>query len=54
VSLTEYRNMADACTRIAHFKEDVYQRRRFHPSLGYLTPAVYDARWNKEHLNKNA
>ena len=52
-SLTEYGNMADARARIAHFMEDVCQRGRIHSSLGYPTPEEYEARWNREQLNKN-
>jgi transposase InsO family protein len=52
VSLTEYRNMADAREQIALFTEDVYQRRRIYSSLRYLTPEEYEERWSKEHINK--
>ncbi len=49
VSLTEYQNMADARDQIAHFIEDVFQRRRI---LGNPTPKEYEERWSKEHINK--
>ena len=39
VYLNEYESFADAYRRIGHFIEDVYQTKRIHSSLGYLTPA---------------
>jgi len=43
VSLTEYENFADAKGQIAHFIEDVYQFKRIHSSLGFLTPSEFEA-----------
>jgi transposase InsO family protein len=42
VYLNEYENFADAYQRIGHFIEDVYQTKRIHSALGYLTPAEFD------------
>lgn len=42
VYLNEYENFADAYRRIGHFIEDVYQTKRIHSSLGYLTPAEFE------------
>ncbi|MBF6592774.1 MAG: IS3 family transposase, partial [Ktedonobacterales bacterium] len=39
VALTEYRDFADAYAQIGCFLDDVYQRKRIHSALGYLTPA---------------
>ena len=44
VYLNEYENFADAYRRIGHFIEDVYQTKRIHSSLGYLTPAEFEMR----------
>lgn len=43
VALTEYRNFADAYAQIGRFLDDVYQRKRIHSALGYLTPTEFEA-----------
>ncbi len=43
VYLADYADFADAYHRIGHFIEDVYQAKRIHSSLGYLTPAEFEA-----------
>ena len=46
VDLSEYRGFAEAQAQIGHFIEEVYQNKRIHSSLGYLTPREYeDAYW---------
>lgn len=45
VDLSEYRNFMDAKTQIGRFIEDVYNHKRIHSSLGYLTPAEFEAAW---------
>jgi len=45
VYLTEYRDYEDARAQIGHFIDDVYLTKRIHSSLGYLTPAEYEAQW---------
>lgn len=42
VYLADYRDLADARTRIDHFLEDYYNGRRLHSSLGYLSPEQYE------------
>jgi transposase InsO family protein len=49
VDLTEYEDFHDARRQLGRFLEDVYQRKRIHSSLGYLTPAEFEARWRREH-----
>ena len=48
VDLTEYRDFADALQQIGHFLEQVYQFKRIHSSLGYLTPSEFEAGWLNE------
>lgn len=46
VHLTEYKDYEDALNQIGHFIDDVYLTKRIHSSLGYLTPAEYEAQWH--------
>ena len=46
VSLNEYEDLADARSHLTHFLDQVYQHKRIHSSLGYLTPAEFEAQWN--------
>jgi putative transposase len=48
VSLTEYRDFADASRQIGQFVEEVYQKKRIHSCLGYLTPAEFEAATGSE------
>jgi putative transposase len=43
VDLSEYRDFADAHDQIGTFIQDVYLTKRIHSSLGYLTPAEFEA-----------
>lgn len=43
VDLSEYRNYFEAFMQIGQFIEDVYQTKRIHSALGYLTPAEFEA-----------
>jgi putative transposase len=43
VDLSDYRDFADAECQIKRFLEDVYMTKRIHSSLGYLTPAEFEA-----------
>ncbi len=45
VDLSDYADFADARNQIVRFIEDVYNHKRIHSSLGYLTPAEFEAAW---------
>jgi len=48
VDLSEYHDFADAVTQIGRFIETVYQTKRIHSSLGYLTPVEFEAAWHSQ------
>ena len=43
VYLADYVDFADAYSSIGHFIEEVYQTKRIHSALDYLTPAEFEA-----------
>ena len=43
VDLSDYQDFADAQRQIGRFLEHVYMTKRIHSSLGYLTPAEFEA-----------
>jgi putative transposase len=45
VNLSEYRDFYDARRRIRAFLDEVYQHKRIHSALGYLTPVEYETQW---------
>ena len=48
VYLSEYDSLSDAKAQIGHFLEAVYNHKRLHSSLGYLPPAEYEQRYQKD------
>jgi putative transposase len=48
VNLSEYRDFADAQRQITCFLDDVYNVKRIHSSLGYLTPKEFEEQWRAE------
>lgn len=42
VHLNEYETFSDALENIAHFIEDIYNRKRLHSSLGYHSPIDFE------------
>jgi transposase InsO family protein len=50
VDLSEYLDYHDAYQQIGSFLDDVYMHKRIHSSLGYLTPAEFEAQWCEEHV----
>ena len=45
VELSDYENLADARRQLGRFLDAVYNRKRIHSALGYLTPAEFEQRW---------
>ena len=45
VDLSEYTDFADAYRQIGRFLEDVYNTKRIHSALRYLTPVEFEAAW---------
>jgi putative transposase len=45
VDLTEYEDLPDALKQLGRFLDDVYNTKRIHSSLGYLTPAEFEQQW---------
>ena len=48
VDLSDYQDLAEARCEIGHFLAEVYQHKRIHSSLGYLTPSEFEAAYFKE------
>jgi len=48
VYLNEYRSVSEAREEIGRFIDQVYNAKRIHSALGYLTPAEYEAQWRAE------
>jgi putative transposase len=47
VDRSEYRDLADARRQIGHFIDAVYNLKRIHSSLGYLTPREFETQWQE-------
>ncbi len=48
VYLSDYQDFADALRQIARFLDDVYNIKRIHSALGYLTPREFEEQWREE------
>jgi putative transposase len=53
VNLSDYRDFYDARHRIGAFLDEVYQHKRIHSALGYLTPVEYEQSWRARTNNSN-
>ena len=47
VELTEYQDFADAWQQLGRFLDAVYNVKRIHSALGYLTPAEFEQQWQR-------
>jgi putative transposase len=45
VDLSEYEDFSEAMRGLGRFLDDVYNHKRIHSSLGYLTPAEFEQQW---------
>jgi putative transposase len=45
VTLHDYADFHDAYQHLGRFLDDVYQHKRIHSALGYLTPAEFETQW---------
>jgi transposase InsO family protein len=45
VYLSDYQDFADASAHIRRFLDDVYNVKRIHSALGYLTPQEFEEQW---------
>jgi putative transposase len=48
VQLTEYHDLADARRQLGRFLDRVYNRKRIHSALGYLTPVEFETQWRAQ------
>jgi putative transposase len=52
VELSEYMDLDDTRRQIGYFIDQVYMIKRIHSALGYLTPAEFEADWQRTHLEQ--
>lgn len=52
VDLSEYLDLDDTRKQIGYFIEAVYNTKRIHSALGYLTPAEFETAWRLTHLEQ--
>ena len=52
VDLSEYIDFTDAIDQIGYFIDEVYQKKRIHSSLGYLTPLEFELAYREMNLEQ--
>jgi putative transposase len=45
VTLQDYADFREAYQHLVRFLDEVYQHKRIHSALGYLTPAEFETEW---------
>ena len=45
VDLSDYEEFIEALRGLGRFLDEVYNRKRIHSSLGYLTPSEFEQQW---------
>ena len=50
VDLSEYEDFGAALRGLGRFLDEVYNRKRIHSSLGYLTTAEFKSQWKEKHF----
>ena len=50
VDLSEYEDFGAALRGLGRFLDEVYNRKRIHSSLGYLTPAEFETLWKEKQV----
>ena len=48
MALTESEGYADAYQQLGRFLDNLYQHKRIHSALGYVTPREFEQQWHKE------
>jgi putative transposase len=48
VSLNAYQDLREAQENVGYFIEAVYDTKRIHSALGYLTPSEFEAQWREQ------
>jgi transposase InsO family protein len=49
VDLTEYQDFAEAQAQLRRFLGALYNRKRIHSALDYLTPLEFEQQWRREY-----